>query len=156
MLKLTFGTSMQRGYAFSAHLIHQQEYAPPSLSPIHFVEGVLNKITGDLMEYCHLFKSEKHREVWSHSFANEPRRLSQGTWYIQGTDTCFFILKSDIWLHLLQYMPTKRRDILHSSHLWWRLHQLPWQQKYAHRGPHHRQTPHQFHNQHAWRQNPWD
>jgi len=41
-------------------------------------------------------KSDKYRNLWSISFANEIGRLAQGICDIKGTDTFFFIRKSDI------------------------------------------------------------
>ena len=42
------------------------------------------------------FKKDKYRDTWSTSLANELGRLAQGIRDIKGTNTIFFILKSEI------------------------------------------------------------
>ena len=52
--------------------------------------AVLDDKTGDLLEYRHLLKNPKYRDVWSKSFGTEMRRL------ITTSQTIFSIKKSDI------------------------------------------------------------
>ena len=46
--------------------------------------------TGDLLEYCHLMKHPKYKDVWTKSFGTEIRRLTTTT------ETIVFITKDDI------------------------------------------------------------
>jgi hypothetical protein len=44
-----------------------------------FAYTVLNDDTGDLLEYRHLIKHPKHKDIWSQSFGKEIRRLATTT-----------------------------------------------------------------------------
>jgi hypothetical protein len=55
-----------------------------------FAYAVLNNETGDLLEYCHLMKHPKYKDIWTKSFGTEIRRLTTTT------ETIFFIQKEDI------------------------------------------------------------
>ena len=44
-----------------------------------FAAAVLDEETGDLLEYRHLLKHPKHRDIWSTSFGTEIRRLATTT-----------------------------------------------------------------------------
>ena len=58
---------------------------------------VLNKDTGELMKYCHLVGNLKYRETWQKSYGDEVGRLAQGMpRRVKGTDTIFFIRKTDV------------------------------------------------------------
>jgi hypothetical protein len=52
-----------------------------------------------VLEYRHLIKAEKYKRIWERSFANELGRLFQGIRDVPGTDTCFFIKKSQVPKH---------------------------------------------------------
>ena len=52
--------------------------------------------TGEALEYRHLIKHPKYKDVWETSLANKFGRLAQGIRKIPGTNTIFFILKSEI------------------------------------------------------------
>jgi len=52
--------------------------------------AVLDNKTGDLLEYRHLMKHPKYKDVWTKSFGKEIRRLATTT------ETIFFIRKEDI------------------------------------------------------------
>ena len=39
-------------------------------SPRHMLNAVLNKDTGELMEYIHLIRDPKYREIWGQSYNN--------------------------------------------------------------------------------------
>ena len=62
--------------------------------PKEVLAAVLNKETGELMEYCHLILNPKYRELWQNSYKNELGRLAQGMpGRVKGTNTIFFIHK---------------------------------------------------------------
>jgi hypothetical protein len=60
-----------------------------------FISAIIGKETFDPLEYCQLIKIPKYWDIWTCSFANELERLFQGICKHKGTDTCFFIKKSD-------------------------------------------------------------
>jgi hypothetical protein len=55
-----------------------------------FAYSVLDYKTGDLLEYPHLMKHPKYKDVWTKSFGTEIQRLATTT------DTIFFIKKDAI------------------------------------------------------------
>jgi hypothetical protein len=91
--------SCRRGYAFAAHLLQHNELPSAANASKHFIGAVIDNDTGAILEYWHLIKSEKYRRIWERSFANELGRLFQGIRDIPGTDTCFFIRKSQVPKH---------------------------------------------------------
>jgi hypothetical protein len=58
--------------------------------------AVLDDETGDLLEYRHLMKHLKFKDIWTKSFGTEIRRLARIT------ETIFFVKKED--------MPNNRKD----------------------------------------------
>ena len=59
--------------------------------------AVLDGDTGELMEYRHLMKHPKYRQVWGYAFGTEIGRLAQGLkGRVEGTDTFFFIHKHEV------------------------------------------------------------
>ena len=58
--------------------------------------AVVDESTGKSVEFIHLIKMDKYRDVWMHSFANELGRLAQGIRNIKGTDTIKFIPFSSV------------------------------------------------------------
>ena len=61
------------------------------------LNAVLNKETGELMEYHHIMKTPKYRELYCKSYSKEMGRLAQGLpRIVNGTNTIFFINKEDI------------------------------------------------------------
>jgi hypothetical protein len=59
--------------------------------------AVLDQETGELLEYRHLLKHPRFKEVWNRSAADEFGRLAQGIGgRIKGTDTMRFIHKHEI------------------------------------------------------------
>jgi len=52
--------------------------------------------TGKSLEYRHLMKMEKYRDVWATSFANELGRLAQGIRDVKGTNAIKFIRQSQL------------------------------------------------------------
>ena len=93
-----------------------------------FAGSVLDKETGELLEYRHLIKHPKMKDDWRYSFGNEIGRLAQGMpGRNHGTNTIFFIDKSTIpaekWKDVAysrivcNVRPKKRRSIGPDSHL---------------------------------------
>jgi hypothetical protein len=66
---------------------------------INFIGTIADNITSKVLEYHHLNKSDKHRDIWHHSFPNNLGCLFQGIRDIKGTDTCFFIAKDKMPHH---------------------------------------------------------
>ena len=62
----------------------------------NFACAILDEETGKSLEFRHLIKLDKYREIWMTSFANELGRLAQGIRNIPGTDTIDFISFSDV------------------------------------------------------------
>jgi hypothetical protein len=63
----------------------------------HWACSIIDPDTGATMEYRHLIKSDKHKEAWAHSFANELGGLAQGIAKREkGTNTIFCIPHSKI------------------------------------------------------------
>jgi len=46
--------------------------------PRQMLNAVLDEETGRLLEYHHLIKRPKYREIWGHVYGNEWGQLSQG------------------------------------------------------------------------------
>jgi hypothetical protein len=98
-LPTTNAPSHQQGYAFAAHLLQHNELPSAANASEHFIGAVIDDDTGAMLEYRHLINSEKYRRIWERSFANESGRLFRGIRDIPGTDTCFFIRKSQVLKH---------------------------------------------------------
>jgi hypothetical protein len=97
---LTRPPSLHQGHAFAAECILLETISPPSHSTIHFISAIINDNTGDVLEYRHLMKIDKHKKMWAHGLANEIGQLFQGIRNVPaGTDTCFFIPKSLVPAH---------------------------------------------------------
>jgi hypothetical protein len=89
----TCPSSLCHGYAFAAECILLETISPPSHSTVHFIGAIIDDNTGNVLEYHHLMKMDKHK------IANEIGRLFQGIRNVPGTDTCFFIPKSLVPAH---------------------------------------------------------
>ncbi len=63
--------SLYHGYAFVAESILLETISPPSHSTVHFFGAIIDINTGDVLEYRHLMKMDKHKQVWARGFANE-------------------------------------------------------------------------------------
>ena len=61
----------------------------------HIAFAVIDEKTGQALEHIHLIKMDAHKDTWSTSYANELGRLTQGIRDIPGTNTMFFIHKSN-------------------------------------------------------------
>jgi hypothetical protein len=79
-------------------MIHKAN-SPVTADSVNFIGAIVNYVTGNVLKYCHLIKSNSHQTIWLHSFANELGRLFQGIRNIKGTDTCFFIWKQQMPHH---------------------------------------------------------
>ena len=61
------------------------------------INAVLDKDTGELMEYRRLMKNPRYRTLYRDSYAKELGRLAQGMHGLaEGTNTIFFISKKEI------------------------------------------------------------
>jgi hypothetical protein len=83
--------SATRALLNNTYRIGHTSPTPSTNDPLNFIGAIVDDITGDILEYRHLIKSDSHRSIWQKSFANELGRLFQGKRDIKGTDTCFFI-----------------------------------------------------------------
>eukprot|EP00804_Cyclotella_cryptica_P026161 CCRYP_013042-RA/>CCRYP_013042-RA protein AED:0.34 eAED:0.28 QI:0/0/0/1/0/0/5/0/633 len=62
----------------------------------HIAFAVVDEEIGQALEYGDLIKMDKHKEIWSKSYANELGRLTQGIRDLPGTNMMLFIHKKDI------------------------------------------------------------
>jgi hypothetical protein len=70
----------------------------PLKFPCDFASAVFDDKTGDLLEYHHLLKNPKYRDIWRKSFSTEIRQLATTT------ETIVFVSKAMI-------PPNRRKDI---------------------------------------------
>ena len=64
--------------------------------PLDFANAIIDPENGKQMEYRHLIRDPRYREVWSASFAREVQQFAKGNEKINGTDTIFFIPKGKV------------------------------------------------------------
>ena len=81
--------------------VAHMKLSPKQLSirhfPIEMINAVLNEETGELMEYRHIMKNPKYRQLYETSYSKELGRLAQGMpGKAEGTNTIYFIDKADI------------------------------------------------------------
>ena len=81
-----------RDYASANLILQLDEWAYNTW----FVGVILDEKTGDKLEYRDLIKRPELRERWMRSLANKLGRLSQGICNVKGTNTIYFIPKSEI------------------------------------------------------------
>ena len=62
----------------------------------HGANAIIDADTGRSLEYRHLIRDPKYKEVWNNSMSNEIGRLAQGNIRVQGTNTMFFITYESI------------------------------------------------------------
>ena len=67
--------------------------------PIAYANSVIDEETGKALEYKDLINNPKYEKKWNRSGANEWGRLAQGVRDVKGTDTIFFIRKSQVPKH---------------------------------------------------------
>ena len=73
--------------------------------PLEILSAVLNKDTGELMEYRKLMQKPKYRQLYCNSYAKEIGRLAQGmTGLVEGSNTTFLIDKQDIPVNRWKYV----------------------------------------------------
>ena len=61
-----------------------------------FARAIIDDETRKSLEFRHLIKIDKYRDIWMKSFANELGRLAQGICDITGTDTIDFIPHAEV------------------------------------------------------------
>ena len=129
-----------------------------------YVCAVVDESTGKSLEFRHLIKMDKYRDVWMHSFANELGRLAQVIRDIKGTDTIDFIPFSSVpkvdtvtYSRIVcTFLPQK--DEQHRTRLTagGGSNRMPVLLEHAHSQPHHEQVTIQFHHIHVRSQIPRD
>ena len=78
-------------------IIHQPQPTPHSIAHIHkMYHAIIDETIGTPLEYQHLIKQDKYREMWVTFFANELGCLPQGIRDVKGTNTIQLILHSAI------------------------------------------------------------
>jgi hypothetical protein len=87
--------NLHHGYAQAAQALAVWTYILCAISSC-FIGAIIDKDTGDTLEYCQLIKIPKYQDIWTQSFANELGRLFQGIRKHKGTNTCFFTKKLDV------------------------------------------------------------
>ena len=86
-----------RKYKFNARLsVAQQPYCKQKYNTRlsvaqHGANAIIDRDIGHALEYRHLIKNPKYKQIWYHSMSNEIGRLTQGNSRIQETNTMFFI-----------------------------------------------------------------
>ena len=61
-----------------------------------FDRAIIDNETGKSLEFCHLIKMGKYRDIWMKSFANELGCLAQRIHDVPGTNTIDFIPRSEV------------------------------------------------------------
>ena len=126
---------------FSCCEIRQQPLSARAFTtrrfPKEVLAEVLNKETGELMEYRHLVRNPKYRKTWQNSYGNEVGRLAQGMPVrVKVTDTLFFVRKTDVpaqrWRDItygrivVSYRPSKDDPNRTRLTVRGKQHRLPW------------------------------
>ena len=79
----------------SAHKAASRQF--PAQLFHHMANAVLDKETGEMLEYRQLLRNPKYSKPWYHSSANEFGRLAQGIGgRVNGTNTLFFVHKHEV------------------------------------------------------------
>ena len=92
--KLSFHAPKKR---YSPVLTSANTDSVPGQYPKEVLTSVLNKETGELMDYRHLIGNPRYRALWSKSYVNKLGRLLQVMpGRVKGIDTIFFINKANI------------------------------------------------------------
>jgi hypothetical protein len=93
-------TYSSHGYIVATRTLIKNTYgiswpkaSPTRVNSLNFINAIVDNITGNVLKYWYLMKSDKHRPIRQHSFSNELGCLFQGICNIKGTNTCFFIAK---------------------------------------------------------------
>jgi hypothetical protein len=51
-------------------VIHKKN-SPVNADSVNFIGVIINNVTSNVLEYCHLIKSNSHRTIWQHCFASK-------------------------------------------------------------------------------------
>ena len=101
-LTINVQQNLARGLGKANKILQLGEWA----HAMYFSGAIIDDETGKALKYRDQIKTDKYKNTWSKSLANEIRRLAQGIREIVGTNTMFFVRKSD--------MPKSRwRDIMY-------------------------------------------
>jgi len=73
----------------------------------HGAYAIVDKDTGKSLEYRHLIKIRKYKQIWNDSMSNEIGKLAQGNSRVKGTDTMFLITYENIPLN-------RRKDVTYT------------------------------------------
>ena len=84
--------TFRRGWASANLDLQMKEWAFEE----HFAGAIIDDKTGEKLEYIDLIKRPELQERWYKSLANELGQLAQGIRDIPGTNTFFFLAKSEI------------------------------------------------------------
>ena len=81
--------------------VAQMKLSPKQLAsllfPVEMINAVLNEETCELMEYRHIMKNPKYRQIYATSYSKELGRLAQGIpGKAEGTNTIYFIDKANV------------------------------------------------------------
>ena len=116
-LVINLERKMSRGLGHANEALQIAEWAQEEL----FVNAIVDKETGNSMEYRDLIKSAKHKVVWERALANKLGRLAQGIRDVEGTNTIEFIRRKEIPQErqkdctygriVVNYRPQKKRSI---------------------------------------------
>ena len=81
--------------------------------PFKMINAVLDEDTWELMEYRHLVKNPKYRQLYNKSYEKELGCLDQGMpGEVEGTNTIFFINKSEVLVKRCSIARIKKRTTL--------------------------------------------
>ena len=90
-LAVTQQRKVRRGFARLTRKVSSME------NEIHQAMAVMDNETGQLLNYRQLMRSDKHKQAWGRSSANEFGRLAQGIGgRIKGTNTIEFIFQHEV------------------------------------------------------------
>ena len=73
----------------------------------HGACAIVDEHTGKSLEFRHLIKMPKYKNIWNNSMSNEIGRLAQGNSRVQGTNTMFSITYENILLD-------RRKDVTYA------------------------------------------
>ena len=78
-------------------ILYQPQPRPQSIAHTHNIcHAIIDETMGTRLEYQHLIKRDKYREMWVTSFANEVGCLVQGICDVKGTNTIHLILHRSV------------------------------------------------------------
>ena len=99
-----------------------QETTNANLPNEGFSGAIIDNKTGKFIEFCHIIKMCKYRDIWMKSFANELGRLARGIHDVPGTNTIDLIPKRSCtsWnhRHVSHVLPAENRKAPHAANCW--------------------------------------